>query len=91
MQRPQVDDIPEENVGQNIEGILQDDVIQEHPQGGGQQQQENNSQDLEHLLEEVHDGEFDPDLQEVLEIQHQAGVGEGQLSTQQFEKRFFIQ
>ena len=86
-----MDDIPEENVGQNIEGILQGDVIHKHPQGGGQQQQENNSQDLEHLLGEVHDGEFDPDLQGVLEIQHQAGVREGQLSTQQFENRFFIQ
>ena len=71
-------------------------------QGGGQQQQdggiESNSEDpsllpgdLEQLLEDVGDGEFEPDVQQVLEIQHQAGVGQGhQLSTQQFEEQFFI-
>ena len=42
-------------------------------------------------MEDVGDGEFEPDVQQVLEIQHQAGVGQGQLSTQQFEERFFLQ
>ena len=48
-------------------------------------------EDLEHLVEDVGDGEFDPDVQQVLEIQHQAGVGQEQLNTQQFEERMFIQ
>ena len=72
-------------------------------QGGGQQQQdggiESNTEDpsllpgdLEQLLEDVGDGEFEVDVQQVLEIQQQAGLGQGQqLSTQQFEDRFFIQ
>ena len=69
-------------------------------QGGGQQQQdggiESNPEDpsllpgdLERLLEDV--GKFEPDVQQVLEIQHQAGLGQGhQLSTQQFDEQFFI-
>ena len=67
----------------------------ETPQAENAHQQEENQsllpKDLEHLLEEVGDGEFDPDVQQVLEIQHQAGEGQGQLNTQQFEERFFIQ
>ena len=47
--------------------------------------------DLERLLEDVCDGEFEPDVQQVLEIQEQAGVGQAhQLSTQQFEAQFFM-
>ena len=68
------DQVTESIQGENVE------------QGGGQQQQdggiESNSEDpsllpgdLEQLLEDVGDGEFDPDVQQVLEIQHQAGVG----------------
>ena len=64
------------------ESIQEENVEQE----GGQQQQdggiESNPEDpsllpgdLEQLLEDVGDGEFDPDVQQVLEIQHQAGVG----------------
>ena len=64
------------------ESIQEENVEQE----GGQQQQdggiESNPEDpyllpgdLEQLLEYVGDGEFDPDVQQVLEIQHQAGVG----------------
>ena len=62
--------------------------------GGDGGQQEGSSQlpeDLEQLLEDVGDGELDPQVQQVLEIQHQAGVGEGQLNTQEFEGRFFVQ
>ena len=81
------------------EGVQQENV----EQGGGQQQQdggiESNTEDpsllpgdLEQLLEDVGDGEFEVDVQQVLEIQQQAGLGQGQqLSTQQFEDRFFIQ
>ena len=82
----------QENVEKNIGGIQQRQLNQQ--QDGGQQQEENPSlfpEDLEHLLEDVNDGEFDPELQQVLEIQHQAGVGEERLNTQQFEERFFVQ
>ena len=80
------------------EGFQQENV--EH--GCGQQQQdggiESNPEDpsllpgdLERLLEDVCDGEFEPDVQQVLEIQEQAGVGQAhQLSTQQFEAQFFM-
>ena len=80
-------------------GSIQDENVE---QGGGQTQQDGGIKsnpvdpsllpgDLERLLEDVGDGEFEPDVQQVLEIQHQAGVGEGhQLSTQQFEEQFFI-
>ena len=80
-------------------GSIQDENVE---QGGGQTQQDGGIKsnpvdpsllpgDLEQLLEDVGDGEFEPDVQQVLEIQHQAGVGEGhQLSTQQFDKKFFI-
>ena len=81
-------------------GSIQDENVE---QGGGQTQQDGGIKsnpvdpsllpgDLEQLLEYVGDGEFDPDVQQVLEIQHQAGVGQGhQLSTQQIEEQFFIQ
>ena len=79
------------------EGVQQENV----EQGGGQQDGgiESNTEDpsllpgdLEQLLEDVGDGEFEVDVQQVLEIQQQAGLGQGQqLSTQQFEDRFFIQ
>ena len=93
MERPQADSVQQENVGQNP-GIQQGQLSVEQQQGGGHQQQEDQSllpEDLEHLLEDVGDGEFDPDVQQVLEIQHQAGVGQEQLNTQQFEERIFIQ
>ena len=94
MERPQADngDIQEEP--QTTEGIQQGELNGEQQQDGGQQEQEEPSLlpgDLEHLLEDVDDGEFDPELQQVLEIQHQAGVGQGQLNTQQFQDRFFLQ
>ena len=64
-------------------GSIQDENVE---QGGGQTQQDGGIKsnpvdpsllpgDLERLLEDVGDGEFDPDVQQVLEIQHQAGVG----------------
>ena len=37
------------------------------------------------------DGELDPGVQQVLEIQLQAGQGQGQLNTQEFEEQFFCQ
>ena len=86
------------NYDQVTEGVQQENV----EQGGGQQQQdggiESNPEDpsllpgdLERLLEDVCDGEFEPDVQQVLEIQEQAGVGQAhQLSTQQFEAQFFM-
>ena len=83
-----------ENAQKENPGIQQSQLNVEQQQGGGHQQEEEQSllpEDLEHLLEEVGDDEFDPDVQQVLEIQHQAGVGQGQLNTQQFEERFFIQ
>ena len=96
MERPQAEncDIQEESVAQTFEGIQQGELNGEQQQDGGQQEQEEPSLlpgDLERLLEDVDDGEFDPELQQVLEIQHQAGVGEGQLNTQQFQDRFFLQ
>ena len=93
MERPQATTVQQENFGQNP-GIQQGQLNVEQQQGGGHQQQEEQSllpEDLEHLLEDVGDGEFDPDVQQVLEIQHQAGVGQEQLNTQQFEERIFIQ
>ena len=94
-ERPQTQNIgvQQDNVEQNIEGIQQEQLNGNQQQGGGQQQQEDPllPGDLEQLLEDVNDGEFDPDLQQVLEIQHQAGVGQEQLNTQQFEDRFFVQ
>ena len=98
MERPEAenDDIQQqENVGQTIGGIQQGELKnKQQQQDGGQQEQEDPSLlpgDLEGLLEDVDDGEFDPELQQVLEIQHQAGVEQGQLNTQQFQDRFFVQ
>ena len=93
MERPHAENVHQESVGQNP--VVQPDQLNvDQEQGGGQQQQQDQSvlpEDLEHLMEDVGDGEFEPDVQQVLEIQHQAGVGQGQLSTQQFEERFFLQ
>ena len=80
--------VQQENVGQNGQVLLND----EQQQDGGQQEGISQlPEDLEQLLEDVGDGELDPQVQQVLEIQHQAGVGEGQLNTQEFEGRFFVQ
>ena len=91
-ERPQAEqeNAQQENVEQNADGIQQGQLNQQ--QYGGQQQEENPPllpEVLENLLEDVNEGEFDPELQQVLEIQHQAGVGQEQLNTQQFEERFF--
>ena len=88
MERPQAEN------GDIQEGIQQGELNGEQQQDGGRQEQEDASLlpgDLERLLGDVDDGEFDQELQQVLEIQHQAGVGEGQLNTQQFQDRFFLQ
>ena len=80
--------VQQENVGQNGQVLLND----KQQQDGGQQEGISQlPEDLEQLLEDVGDGELDPQVQQVLEIQHQAGVGEGQLNTQEFEGRFFVQ
>ena len=91
--RPQVDNAQQENIVQDP-GIQKGQLNMEQHEGGDQQQEEDQSllpEDLEPLLEDVDDGDFDPAVQQVLEIQHEAGVGQGQLNTQQFEERFFIQ
>ena len=80
--------VQQENVGQNGQVLLNDEQQQNGVQQEGISQL---PEDLEQLLEDMGDGEFDPQVQQVLEIQHQAGVGEGQLNTQEFEGRFFVQ
>ena len=80
--------VQQENVGQNGQVLLNDEQQQNGVQQEGISQL---PEDLEQLLEDVGDGELDPQVQQVLEIQHQAGVGEGQLNTQEFEGRFFVQ
>ena len=96
-ERPQAenDDIQQENAGQTIGGTQQGELNDRQQQhDGGQQEQEDPSLlpgDLERLLQDVDDGEFDPEMQQVLVVQHQAGMGQGQLNTQQFQDRFFVQ
>ena len=58
-------------------------------QDGDGQQQQDGVPGQDQLNNDGQDGELDPDVQQVLEIQLQAGQGQGQLSTQQFEERFF--
>ena len=71
---------PEDDGGQN------DDGQQQEQQGVPQQQR--GSHEL--VPNDGEEGELDPGVQQVLEIQLQAGQGQDQLSTQEFENQFFL-
>ena len=71
--------VQQETIGKPIGGIQQGELNDKpQQQDGGQQEQEDPSLlpgDLERLLEDVDDNEFDPELQQVLEVQHRPGLG----------------
>ena len=89
-----LEDIDESEFDPQIQRVLQqegeggqDDNGQQH-QLEGVPQQQSSGQDL--IPNDGEDGELDPGVQQVLEIQLQAGQGQEQLNTQEFENRFFL-
>ena len=92
-----LEDIDESEFDPQIQQVLQQQQEGEGRQDGdGQQQQQleevpqqqSSGQDL--IPNDGEDGELDPGVQQVLEIQLQAGQGQEQLNTQEFENRFFL-
>ena len=91
-----LEDIDESEFDPQIQPLLQQ---QQEGEGGqdddGQQQQlegvchqQSRGQDL--IPNDGEDGELENGVQQVLETQLQAGQGQEQLNTQEFENRFFL-
>ena len=96
---PVYENVNLEEIDESEFALLAQHVPQQHQGEGGQdvdgQQQENREPEQHRTsrepdqLERGEDGELDPEVQQVLEIQLQAGQGQGQLNTQEFEEQFF--
>ena len=86
-----LEDIDESEFDPQAQQELQQQNGDEGVQDGGQQQQEGVPvQQNRGLSNEADDSELDPAVQQVLEIQLQAGQEQEQLNTQEFQERFFL-
>ena len=85
-----LDEIDESEFAPQAQEVLEggQDAVGQQPQDGVPGPQ---SRGQDQFPNDGEDGELDSGVQKVLEIQLQAGQGQGQLSTQEFQERFFCE